>query len=75
MEVCRVNMFASQTQEQRETARKMAHLPIRTSRAYRTDKQQDSDRRLRRNSSSVDLNRTALLYDCTINYRSHALVI
>lgn len=72
--VSMARLRASQTQEQREAAREAARLRMRNRRAYRTDQQRDNLRRARRNASSVDLNRAAFLYDCTIDYSSHPFV-
>ncbi|KAF8782861.1 BET1 like protein [Argiope bruennichi] len=52
-----------QTEEQREEARKTVRLAMRNRRARRRDQQRDN---LRREASSVDLNRAAFLYDCII---------
>lgn len=65
---------ASQTHEQREAARETARLETRNRRANQTDQQRDSLRSASRNTSSVDLNRAAFLYDCTINYSSHPFI-
>lgn len=70
----RALLRASQTQEQREAVRETARLETRNRRANRTDQQRDSLRSARRNTSSVDLNRAAFLYDCTIDYSSHPFV-
>ncbi|CAG5038712.1 unnamed protein product [Parnassius apollo] len=74
MERRRALIRATQTQEEREAARETARLETRNRRAYRTDQQRDNLRRARRNGSSVDLNRAAFLYDCTIDYSLHRLV-
>jgi hypothetical protein len=62
---------ASQRQEQREAVRQTAQLAMRNRRTNRTDQQRDNLRRARR---SVDLNRVAFQYDCTIDYNSHPFV-
>ncbi|CAG5037798.1 unnamed protein product [Parnassius apollo] len=74
MERRRALIRATQTQEEREAARETARLETRNCRAYRTDQQRDNIRRARRNGSSVDLNRAAFLYDCTIDYSLHRLI-
>lgn len=74
MEQRRALIRASQTQEQREAARETARLETRNRRAYRTDEQRNNLRIARRNGSSIDLNRAAFLYDCTIDYSLHRLV-
>lgn len=66
---------ASQIQEQREAAREAARLAMRNHRANRTNQQRDNIRCARRNASSVDLNRAAFQYDCTIDYSSHPSVL
>jgi hypothetical protein len=65
---------ASQREEQREAVRQTAQLAMRNRRTNRTDQQRDNLRRARRNASSVDFNRVAFQYDCTIDYSSHPLV-
>jgi hypothetical protein len=62
---------AFQTEEQSEEAGETAWLAMRTRRARRRDQQRNN---LRRDASSVDLNRAAFLYDCTIDYSWHPFV-
>ena len=50
------NIMNQSTEEQRQQAREVARLRIRN---------------LRDDASSVDLNRAAFQYDCTIDYSSH----
>ena len=62
---------AFQTEEQREEARETARLGKRNLRGRVRDQQRNN---LQRNPSSVDLNRVAFLYYCTIDYSSHPFV-
>lgn len=65
---------ASPTEEQKEAVRETARFEMRNRRIHQTDQQRAKLRYTRRNASSVDLNRAAFQYDCTIDYSSNPSV-
>lgn len=73
--VSMARLRASQTQEDRQAANETARLTMSNRRANQTTQQRENrNQRVRRSASSVDLNRVAFHYDCTIDYSSHPSV-
>lgn len=73
--VIMARLRASQTQEETQAENETARLTMRNRRANQTIQQHENrNKRVRRSASSVDMNRVAFHYDCTIDYSSHPSV-